>query len=252
MPDWIAAFLCSWLGLCGAPEGGGDHGPGCRETVFEGLGHVVCSFDVAAVRIATRLDRPDGTKLATLSALEDTLPEPPLMAMNAGMYHDDLDPVGLYIEGGRRRTPLSTKGGWGNFHLLPNGVFWGRGGQVGVSETNAFARRFGREGKGLDFATQSGPMLVIGGRLHPRFLADSDSRKIRNGVGVSRDGRRVHFVQSKRAVTFHHFGRLFRDALATPDALFLDGTVSSVRAPGVRREGWKPLGPMITVTPRPR
>ena len=247
MPDWIASLLCSWLGLCVAAPAT----DGCRERAFEGQAHIVCSFDVADVRVGLHLDATDGRKLATLGALERSLPAAPLMLANGGMYHDDLNPVGLYIEDGRRRTRLSTKGGWGNFHLLPNGVFWGRAdGTVGVTETKAFARRFGANGKGLSFATQSGPMLVIGGRLHPRFLRDSDSRKVRNGVGVSKDGRRLHFAQSKRAVTFHHFGRLFRDELATPNALFLDGTVSSVRAPGVRREGWKPLGPMIAVTAR--
>jgi uncharacterized protein YigE (DUF2233 family) len=31
-------------------------------------------------------------------------------------------------------------------------------------------------------------MLVIGGKLHPKLLPDSDSLYVRNGVGVSEDG----------------------------------------------------------------
>ena len=44
-------------------------------------------------------------------------------AMNAGMYHRDLAPVGLYVEDGVEVSKLITSDGPGNFGLLPNGVF---------------------------------------------------------------------------------------------------------------------------------
>jgi uncharacterized protein YigE (DUF2233 family) len=42
--------------------------------------------------------------------------------MNAGMFHEDLRPVGLYIEDGAEEMRLVTRDGPGNFGLLPNGV----------------------------------------------------------------------------------------------------------------------------------
>jgi uncharacterized protein YigE (DUF2233 family) len=112
-----------------------------------------------------------------------------------------------------------------------------------VIETAAFAA----ERPSCRFATQSGPMLVTGGDLHPRFLPDSDSRFVRNGVGVAPDGR-VIFAISDAPVTFHEFGRLFRDALGVPDALYLDGSVSRLHAPGLGRSDiGLPLGPIVGV-----
>ena len=89
-------------------------------------------------------------------------------------------------------------------------------------------------------------MLVTGGELHPRFLVDSDSRYIRNGVGVSADGQTAYFAISLDPVTFHEFGSLFRDALKTPEALFFDGSISRLHAPELGRDdiGF-PLGPIV-------
>jgi uncharacterized protein YigE (DUF2233 family) len=88
-------------------------------------------------------------------------------------------------------------------------------------------------------------MLVINGRIHPRFTATSDSLKIRNGVGV-RDPRHVFFAISESAVNFYSFARLFRDKLACPNALFLDGSVSGLYAPALKRDdSWHLFGPII-------
>jgi uncharacterized protein YigE (DUF2233 family) len=103
-------------------------------------------------------------------------------------------------------------------------------------------------GMAPDFATQSGPMLVISGKLHPKFLADSDSFKRRNGVGVDAAGR-VHFAISEGAVRFYDFATFFRDRLGCADALYLDGTISSLYAPEIGRyDRLFPLGPIIAVT----
>jgi uncharacterized protein YigE (DUF2233 family) len=162
--------------------------------------------------------------------------------MNAGMFHDDYSPVGLYVEEGRQEMRLVTSDGPGNFGLLPNGVLCIGDGWARVVESRAFAAN----APDCRFATQSGPMLVLDGALHPRFLEHSDSLNIRNGVGVSDDGRRMVLAISDAPVNFHHFARFFRDALGTPDALFLDGRVSRLHAPGIGRSdiGF-PVGPII-------
>jgi len=103
------------------------------------------------------------------------------------------------------------------------------------------------------YATQSGPMLVIDGALHPRFLPDSTSRYVRNGVGTSADGKRTVFAISRNAVTFHEFGRLFRDGLDLPNALYFDGNISRLYAPSIgRNDAGFAMGPVVgVVVPRP-
>jgi len=171
-----------------------------------------------------------------------------VFAMNAGMYHDDRSPVGLYVENYDELKKISTKDGPGNFHLKPNGVFWiwaedgNHGAHIRSTESYLKAAH-----DVVAFATQSGPMLVIDGAIHPRFLVDSTSRKRRNGVGVKEDGT-VIFTLSDTAVTFHEFATFFRDTLNCPNALYLDGAISRLYAPELERnDPGAAMGPIIGV-----
>ena len=86
---------------------------------------------------------------------------------------------------------------------------------------------------------------VIDGELHEAFDSDGESTKVRNGVGVDATGR-AHFVISEAPVSFGKFARYFRDELETPNALFLDGTVSALWDPARSRvDSGAPLGPLI-------
>lgn len=167
-------------------------------------------------------------------------------AMNAGMFDENLAPIGLYRASGTETAPIVTREGPGNFGMLPNGVFcFGSPDRpFAVTESRAFAET----GAACPNATQSGPLLVQSGALHPRLLPDSDSVKYRNGVGVTADGQRAVFVISDDPVNFHRFARFFRDRLGLPDALYLDGTISRLYAPALGRDdaGW-PVGPMVGV-----
>ena len=198
--------------------------------------------------------REMGAWVSGLSAGASDMSAWVLMGMPASIYAYGMGkawiPVGLFIGEGVESAPLVTRAGPGNFGLLPNGVFcWGRPGQgFRVIESRTFAA----EGPDCRYATQSGPMLVIGGKLHPRFLPDSDSVNIRNGVGVSADGRRAVFAVSNDEVNFHRFARFFRDHLGLPDALYFDGNISRLYAPALgRHDGGFPMGPIVgTVTPK--
>ena len=85
------------------------------------------------------------------------------------------------------------------------------------------------------YATQSGPMLIIDGKVHPKIRPDGTSQKIRNGVGACKGGA-VTFAIADDPVTFDTFARLFRDGLGCQNALFLDGSVSSLYAPELNRD----------------
>jgi uncharacterized protein YigE (DUF2233 family) len=241
---WVTVSLfASALCLINSTTASSAQGRACSPVEFQSEKYIVCTVDLRQHRLALFWRGPDGQAFGSLSSLNRHLQgtgERPLFAMNAGMYHAELDPVGLYIEDGRQRVKPSTANGPGNFHLKPNGIFYVANGKAGVLETSQFIRRNVKP----ELATQSGPMLVINNRLHPKFPAEGVSRKVRNGVGV-KDGDTIVFAISEGAVTFTDFAKLFRDRLQTPNALFLDGSVSSLSAPGLDRSGFRSLGPMI-------
>ena len=217
----------------------------CRAEMFEDSPLTHCTADPALHSIRTALSGADGRPARTFAALD--LPDPGRVAfaMNAGMYDGEGEPIGYYVEDGERLEPLNQADGPGNFHLLPNGVFFGDAdGNWRVLDTQRFADEVEER---PDFGTQSGPMLVIRGELHEAFDADGQSRKIRNGVGVDPAGR-AHFVISEAPVSFGRFARYFRDVLKVDNALFLDGSVSQLWDPARgRRDAGPLLGPMIVV-----
>ena len=220
----------------------------CVWTGYLGNDYAVCTFDPAKddIRLfnADATGKPYGGFRALGRDIWFSGKHVIRFAMNAGMYHSDLSPVGLHVEEGVEKHGLVRGGGWGNFFLRPNGVFYiGKDGKAGVMETEAYAS----SGIQPRLATQSGPMLVIDGQIHPAFLPQSDSLKLRNGVGVDDKGR-VVFVVTKGPVRFYDFAVFYRDVLNCKNALFLDGSISSMMVPGWgRRDESEPLGPILTV-----
>jgi uncharacterized protein YigE (DUF2233 family) len=165
-----------------------------------------------------------------------------VFGMNAGMYHADAGPVGLLVIDGHEISPLNLASGEGNFFLKPNGVFLigAKGPRVVDSMDYPLAR------DGVRYATQSGPLLLKNGEIHPAFSANSASRYIRNGVCAL--GTQAIFVITERPVTLHEFASFFRDELRCREALYLDGAVSSLHSPRLgRNDHWSELGPLFGV-----
>ncbi|KUJ78835.1 phosphodiester glycosidase family protein [Ruegeria profundi] len=219
----------------------------CEKVTHEEKRYTVCEVDASEADLRLFLKDENGELLGHFSSVNEVLAADGkrlAFAMNAGMYHDDRSPVGHYVEDGQEQMRVIPNAGPGNFGLLPNGVFCIRDGRADVFETLDYVDRAPL----CRFATQSGPMLVIDGELHPRFLPDSTSLYVRNGVGTSADGARAVFAISDDYVTFHEFGSLFRDVLKTPNALFLDGNISRMyeRASNRSDIGFS-LGPIVGV-----
>lgn len=240
---WLAAQL---LALIAGPLAAAT----CAEVNYRNNSYTLCEVDVTAQELRLFLydesDTPYGqfqTVNAALAKEGKTLG----FAMNAGMYHDNRAPVGHYIEHGVELMRVIPNAGPGNFGLLPNGVLCLTPRRARVIETLAYIK----DAPDCTHATQSGPMLVIDGALHPRFLPDSTSRYVRNGVGTNAQGTRAVFVISNNAVTFHDIGSFFRDHLKLPNALYFDGNISRLHAPDLRRSDFGfALGPIIgTVIP---
>lgn len=210
----------------------------CSRERFEDSSFTVCDPRGGAIEIRT-----GHRSFASLQAALRAGSKDVAFAMNAGMFDDRGRPIGLMIEDGREVHRINRREGGGNFHLMPNGVFLVRkNGAAEVIESSRY-----KPSPDIDFATQSGPMLLIAGKLHPRFEADGKSRYVRNGVGIGRDGKPV-FVISESAVSFGKLARFLRDRHHVSDALFFDGSVSSLWDPADNRmDSFTELGPMVVV-----
>jgi prepilin-type processing-associated H-X9-DG protein len=233
------AFLC--LTACGstAPK---PQWPAssCHVAVFEASRFTICDPGKGELRlVAAARDEQPKRSFAELMATFPT--DRVAFAMNAGMFGEDGRPIGLAIVDGRQVHALNTRDGGGNFHLKPNGVFLlSRGGMAAIVTSGAF-----KQSADIALATQSGPMLVIDGKLHAGFDPDGSSRFIRNGVGIAPDGRPL-FVISNEVVSFGKLARFFHDGLRARNALYFDGSVSSLWDPATgRQDTGVPLGPMI-------
>ena len=217
----------------------------CEDVQFEGMSYSTCTVDPATERLELVLYDEMGAPYGDFTALEKAFQGKSIpFAMNAGMYHEDRSPVGYFVAGGQELTPLLTGPSTGNFGMLPNGVLCIRPGQARVFETLVFEQMSSR----CDFATQSGPMLVIDGALHSRFLPDSTSRFMRNGVGTTDSGDRAVFAISNQPVTFYEFARFFRGGLGLQQALYFDGNVSQLHAHSLgRSDRGRAMGPIVAV-----
>ncbi|MEN8929063.1 MAG: phosphodiester glycosidase family protein [Flavobacteriales bacterium] len=153
-----------------------------------------------------------------------------VFAANGGMYMKNRSPLGLYIENREQITKLNTrKNAKGNFYLKPNGVFYLKDDNTGgVCVTDKF------DSTRVNYATQSGPMLLIDGEYHPAFNEGSSNLNLRNGVGVLPNGK-VLFAMSKTRINFYDFATYFKTK-GCKNALYLDGYVSRTYLP---EKNWK-------------
>lgn len=249
MPSLLRAVLAV-IGIAfgGAALSAEPEGPlSCATRGFEDAGYIVCNIDLKTARPRLFWKGADGQPYRTFANVAKAVADKGkslTFAMNAGMYADDFSPMGLYIEDGDEQRPANTvklkpsTNPVPNFYKKPNGVFFVDGTGAGILPTEIFLKRKRK----VDFATQSGPMLVIENKLNPIFIPGSTDRKRRSGVGIC-EGDTLRFAISDAPVNFHDFARLFRDELRCPDALFLDGgRGAGIYVPALDREDWSGHG----------
>jgi uncharacterized protein YigE (DUF2233 family) len=253
----LKVLLLVWVLICVTSDVSAEQPVHCQQSVIQNKPYAICQTNVSVLGSTNHPERPilrtylndsNGKPFGGFRRLKEDIQTQGLtliFAVNGGMYHKDLSAVGYYVENSQKLSEINTRKGPGNFHLLPNGVFYietrNDKVSVGVMEAKTFLKR----GQRPDFATQSGPMLVIDGQIHHAFQKDSKSLKIRNGVGVL--GDIVYFVNSDEPVNLYEFAQVFKDHLNAPNALYLDGTISSLYYPPLRYDRIFPLGPIIAI-----
>lgn len=171
--------------------------------------------------------------IENLRTFVETKKQKLIFAMNGGMYMEDRSPLGLFIQDYKLVKKLNTtKGGNDNFHMMPNGVFYlTNKNEAVVCQTSEF-----KLDKNIKYATQSGPMLLINGKIHPAFKQGSENLNIRNGVGILPNGR-VLFAMSKNVTNFYEFAKHFKNK-GCENALYLDGFVCRTYLP---EQNWEQL-----------
>lgn len=233
-------FCVLLLAACSRGDGAPAAPPSpCRHERFEDAGFIVCKpANPAKLKLyAARRDQRPKRSFDELGLSDAQV----AFAMNAGMFGLDGRPIGLTIVDGQPVHAISLRASSGNFGMKPNGVFIvRRSGKAEVVTSEKFS-----PAKDVALATQSGPMLVIAGKLHPKFDHDGESRNMRNGVGIAPDGAPL-FVMTEDPVSLGKLARFFRDRLKTRDALYFDGSVSSLWSPADgRKDDFTDLGPII-------
>ncbi len=149
-----------------------------------------------------------------------------IFATNGGIYDKNHRPKGLYIENGIVLSKIDRKEeGYGNFYLNPNGIFYITHSEKAFIKTTKNIKDYNN----VKYATQSGPMLVIDGNIHPKFAKGSKHTNIRNGVGILPNGN-IIFAMSKEKVNLFDFASYFKEQ-GCDNALYLDGFVSKTFLP---------------------
>jgi len=168
-----------------------------------------------------------------------------LLVTNGGIYREDNSPKGLYIENGKELSALDTATlGYGNFYIQPNGIFMLLKNSAKIIKTSDYKQYIGK----IKYATQSGPLLVINGEINPIFDKASSNKNIRSGVGIDRNGEIV-FAISNNPVSFYDFATIFAGLYSCRNALYLDGAISKMFCPSLKRnDGGGNFGVIVFVS----
>jgi uncharacterized protein YigE (DUF2233 family) len=242
---WIL-FALFWCGLTALAARADNAAPALQTVAFRGQSYLVRSVDPQKEDLRLFWKDDQGQLLRDFTALDKFVAskgERVVFAANAGMFEPDSRPVGLLVQDGNEVARLNLNDGTGNFYMKPNGVF------VIDEKHEALIVESGAYPALLTppiWATQSGPLLVVGGNICPDFNADSKNLAVRSGVGVRKDGTLV-FSISRLPVNFYTFASFFLDQLKCPNALYLDSTISAFHVPGAKDTVPHTFGPMFGV-----
>ncbi len=185
------------------------------------------SIDLSKKELLLKYKDESGARFSNIASLEKwgkLYGKKLIFATNAGIFSRTFSPLGLTVIDGKEIVALNKEQGAGNFYLKPNGIFYIAQNQARIVETSEF------QALQVSYASQSGPLLINNGKIHPQFQQGSTNVKIRNAVGVVNDSLIV-FVISDGPINFYDLSVFFRDSLSCQNALYLDGVISEMYLP---------------------
>jgi uncharacterized protein YigE (DUF2233 family) len=134
-----------------------------------------------------------------------------LLSINGGFFDHDFKPLGLRITNNKLQNPIKNISWWGIFYVKNNRPY----------VTNV--RNFNYD-QDISFAVQSGPRLLINGRMPPLKPGIAD----RTALGITKDGQVIILVSTNAGMSTRDLAQLMKaPPLSCTDAINLDGGSSS-------------------------
>jgi uncharacterized protein YigE (DUF2233 family) len=196
---------------------------------YEGSTVRVCKVDLRQDTLRTFWKDDKAMPFGTFERLREWLRpkgEDIVCAMNGGIYQADLRPLGFYVEQGRVLHRLNTrKGAYGNFYMEPNGVFLIEGQRARIVDTQSSEREIVARVSSVDFAIQSGPVMLQAHRVNPSFTPGSVNRQVRGAICVA-GTHDVVLAVAESPISFYDFATFLRERLNCADALHTDSKIS--------------------------
>lgn len=221
----------------------------CIDRLYQSKKFIACQVDLRKERVDLYWKDKDNRPYGSLFALQKEVlkvGKHMFFAINAGMYQQDLAPLGLFVSEGKTLHPMNLRTGNTNFYMNPNGVFYVDSAGAGILPTSVY--KLAKNNPRV--ATQSGPILILNGKITNSAVMSpsSKSTNIRNAVCVT-DVKRPKFVISEDVVTFYDLASFLLNDLHCKNALYLDGGVSSIYAPQIhRKDSFSGIGTFLVVT----
>lgn len=224
---WLLSIVLINTSVAKADEGG------YQRFIYNGQAFDVLNVDPASVELHWK--DVEGEPYQYFSSLKKALKQQGktvIALMNAGIYSQTFQPAGLHVEKGKVLRQINDKRGRGNFHLQPNGVFLiDHNHRAAVLTTKAY-QKSAQSAAQLKLATQSGPMLIIDGKINAKFLPHSQSLYSRNGVCIGKDNALLFVATATGEKTnFFQFASAMKQ-LNCRNALYLDGNISKLYIAG--------------------
>ena len=134
-----------------------------------------------------------------------------LIAINGGFFDHDFHPLGLRIGHQRQHNPLKNISWWGIFYIKNN--------QAHIDSVRHYTNN-----KEVDFAVQSGPRLLVNGKI----LSLKTGYAERSALGITKEGLVIIAVTKNFPMTTEDLAQILkRSPLNCTNALNLDGGSSS-------------------------
>lgn len=135
-----------------------------------------------------------------------------MIALNGGFFDEHDQPLGLRISQQQLYNPLKLISWWGIFYI--------QNGQPHIANIRSYKKNHAN----IDFAIQSGPRLLIKGKILPLKIGFAE----RSALGITDDNHVIILVTENTPMTTTALAQLLQAApLHCTDAINLDGGSSS-------------------------